>query len=115
MSSPFDTLPAPGRHRDITPADVVLRPEGIRLIDVREPHEFVGELGHIAGAHLVPLGTVAGYIGEWKKDEEIIFVCRSGGRSGRAASAFAEAGFTRTSNMLGGMLRWNDEARPVER
>lgn len=115
MSSPFDTLPAPGRHRDVTPADVVARPANARLIDVREPHEYVGELGHIPGAELVPLGTVTQFLDTWGKDEELVFVCRSGGRSGRAASAFAERGFTRTSNMLGGMLRWNDEHRPVER
>ena len=28
-----------------------------QLIDVREPDEFDGALGHIAGAHLIPLGT----------------------------------------------------------
>jgi 3-mercaptopyruvate sulfurtransferase SseA len=44
--------------RHITPlqlATLVPRP---RIIDVREADEFVGELGHMPGAELVPLATL---------------------------------------------------------
>jgi len=115
MSSTFDTLPGPGHFRDVTPADVVAHRGAVKLIDVRETHEFTGELGHIEGAELVPLATVAAAAEGWDKDAEIVLVCRSGGRSGRAADALARAGFTRVSNMVGGMLRWNDEQRSVAR
>ena len=115
QSSPFDTLPAPLRHRDVTPADVAAHRDRVRLIDVREPHEYSGELGHIAGAELVPLATVIDRSADWDSAQELVLVCRSGARSGRAATALAERGFTRTSNMVGGMLRWNEEGRPVAR
>jgi rhodanese-related sulfurtransferase len=115
MSSAFDTLPSPGHFRDVTPAELAAHREGVKLVDVREPHEFTGELGHIDGAELVPLATVVAASESWDKDTEIVLVCRSGGRSGRAADALARAGFTRLSNMVGGMLRWNDEQRPVAR
>lgn len=115
MSSPFDTPPAPLHHRDVTPADVVAHRDRLRLLDVREPHEYTGELGHVAGAELVPLATVLDHTSGWDTTQELVLVCRSGARSGRAATALAERGFTRTSNMVGGMLRWNEEGRPVER
>ncbi len=115
MSSAFETLPQPGHFRDVTPADVVAHRAGKKLVDVREPHEFTGELGHIDGAELVPLATVVAAAQAWDKDTEIVLVCRSGGRSGRAADALARTGFSRLSNMVGGMLRWNDEQRPVVR
>jgi len=115
MSSAFETLPHPGHFRDVTPADVVAHRDGLKLVDVREPHEFTGELGHIEGAELVPLATVGAASSGWDKNAEIVLVCRSGGRSGRAADALARMGFLRLSNMVGGMLRWNDEQRPVVR
>lgn len=114
MSSPFLTTPAPGRFRDVTPADVAAHSAELKLVDVREPHEFTGELGHIPGAELAPLAHVLDMARGWDKDAEIVLICRSGGRSGRAAAALAERGFTRLSNMVGGMLRWNDEGRTVE-
>jgi rhodanese-related sulfurtransferase len=47
------------------------------LPDVREPEEFVGELGHIRGALLVPLDALerhlpklAGYLGR-----EVVVIC----------------------------------------
>ena len=87
----------------------------VRLIDVREPHEYVGELGHIAGAALVPLATVAAAATAWDRDADIILICRSGARSGRAAEALVTAGFRRVMNMAGGMLAYNAAQLPVER
>ncbi|MCL4228846.1 MAG: rhodanese-like domain-containing protein [Myxococcales bacterium] len=85
------------------------------MIDVREPHEFTGELGHVAGSKLVPLATLLDAARAWPRDEELVLVCRSGNRSGRAAQALAGAGFTRLYNLAGGMLAWNAAGLPVER
>lgn len=115
MTSPFVTPPAPGDFRDVTPADVATHRSTLRLVDVREPHEYTGELGHIEGAELVPLATVLDAAESWDKETEIVLICRSGGRSGRAAGALAQRGFSRLSNMVGGMIRWNEERRPVAR
>lgn len=107
--------PHPAGYRDISVADVTLPAHGYRIIDVREPHEFVGELGHVAGSTLVPLSSVMAHAPGWSKDEELLFVCRSGGRSGNAAQALSKLGFSKVMNLVGGMLAWNAAGRPVEK
>ncbi len=109
------TTQNPAGHKDVAVTNVSLPPAGYRLIDVREPSEFTGELGHIAGATLVPLATVTARASEWSKTEEILLVCRSGGRSGQAAQALTRMGFGKVMNMTGGMLAWNAAGLPVER
>jgi len=78
----------------------------VRLIDVRELAEFNGELGHIAGADLVPLRTFAERLPSWSRDAAIVVVCRSGGRSGQATALLERAGFRRVANLAGGMIAW---------
>lgn len=88
----------------------------LKLIDVRRPDEFVGELGHIEGAKLVTLGDeLSQFLQSGPRDEEIVFVCRSGGRSGQATSESIKLGYKKTANMVGGMLRWNELKQPVIR
>ncbi len=82
----------------------------VRLIDVRSEAEFNGELGHIDGAELVELETVAATAADWNRDQTIVMICRSGGRSGRAAKALEEMGFKNVTSMAGGMLAWNQRA-----
>jgi glyoxylase-like metal-dependent hydrolase (beta-lactamase superfamily II)/rhodanese-related sulfurtransferase len=80
-----------------------------RLIDVRRPEEFTGELGHVPGSELVPLGPeLMRFLAETDKNKEIVFICRSGARSGQATTLSRDAGFAKTANMAGGMLRWNE-------
>lgn len=74
------------------------------LIDVREPDEFTGPLGHLAGAELVPLPTVEATAQGWSRDAPLVLICRSGGRLAKAATALAARGFTRLYNLAGGML-----------
>jgi sulfur-carrier protein adenylyltransferase/sulfurtransferase len=107
--------PNPAGHRDVTTAQVVLPPLGYRIIDVREPAEFQGELGHIPGASLVPMGGVMAQATAWKPDEELVLVCKSGGRSGQVAQALSRAGFAKVMNLVGGMLAWNAAQRPIEK
>lgn len=101
-------------YRDVQPADVAAA-KGARIIDVREPSEFHDALGHIPGAELVPLGRLSRALESAPRDQELFIVCRSGGRSARASSELAGLGFSKVHNMVGGMMRWNQEGRPVER
>jgi rhodanese-related sulfurtransferase len=87
----------------------------VMLVDVREPDEFVGELGHLAGAQLVPLATLDAIAEPWSRDREILLVCKSGGRSTRAADALAKRGFRHLYNLRGGMLAWQAAGLPTER
>ena len=87
----------------------------VRVVDVREPDEFTGDLGHIPGAELVPLSTVAQEARDWDVEKEIVVVCRSGGRSGAAARTLVQMGFTRVINLRGGMTAYNAAKLPVDR
>jgi rhodanese-related sulfurtransferase len=85
-----------------------------QILDVREAGEFTGPLGHIEGAVLVPLGELAGRIGELNPDRPVVAVCRAGGRSAQATVILQKAGFKDVANLTGGMLRWRAEGHPVE-
>ena len=104
--------------KDISPAELHQRLGAggrPRVVDVREPDELVGELGHIEGIEHVPLATFAERCASWSRDDEIVVVCRSSGRSAKAAEQLAAQGFKRIHNMVGGMLAWNAAALPVVR
>ncbi len=101
---------------EVTVEDVQLNKSKLKLIDVRGPDEFHGELGHIPGSAMRVLGDeLLKFLQEADKTEEIVFVCRSGARSGRATLAAKEMGFKFVSNMAGGMLRWNELKYPTEK
>ncbi len=88
----------------------------ITLIDVRRPDEFDGELSHIPGAKLITLGpNLDAFFHTHDKDDEIVFVCRSGARSGRATLQGRSLGFSKCVNLQGGMLLWNERKYPVEK
>ena len=84
---------------------------GYQVIDVRRADEFVGELGHIKGAKNVTLGPeLHDFFETAPKDENYLFVCRSGGRSTQATLMAKAKGFSRVTNMAGGMIHWNELA-----
>jgi sulfur-carrier protein adenylyltransferase/sulfurtransferase len=105
----------PSGYREIDPVRVAQARGTVRVVDVREPAEFVGELGHAPGAEIVPLATIESAARTWDKEQEIVLVCRSGARSGRAADLLARMGFRRPMNMVGGMIAWQEARLGVER
>jgi sulfur dioxygenase len=86
----------------------------VQVLDVREPEEFSGPLGHIAGAMLIPLGELGERAQELDKDRPVVAVCRAGGRSARATLMLHGAGFGMVANLAGGMLRWRAQHLAVE-
>jgi sulfur dioxygenase len=98
---------------EIEPTWLEEHAEGVFILDVREEHEFEGPLGHIAGAHLIPLGDLAERAGEVSRDKPVITVCRAGGRSAQATVILRRADFKDVANLAGGMLRWRAQAHPV--
>ncbi len=75
------------------------------VIDVREPREF--RQGHIAQAQLIPLPKIlSDDMPNLPSDRDIVFVCRGGRRSTRAASVFKNGGQKNVSVLRGGMLAW---------
>lgn len=73
------------------------------LLDVREVFEY--EAGHIPGSLLIPLGNLPERLNELPKDRDLVVICRSGQRSGRAVRLLLEHGY-QARNMVGGMLAW---------
>lgn len=88
--------------------------DGIQVIDVREPAEFSGGLGHIHGARLLPLAELAARIAEIDKARPVVTVCRSGARSAQATVLLQKSGFSQVANLSGGMLRWRAESLPFD-
>lgn len=92
---------------DVEVSEVHKKLSQVALIDVRQPEEFTGELGHVPNSRLIELGSLPSSLNELPKDKTIVFICRSGSRSAKAAAFAMENGITDVYNMKGGMLLWN--------
>lgn len=95
-------------YTTITPqeAKALMDQGGAIVVDVREPYEY--EEGHIPGAILLPVSTMAPADCEeiaQDKDDLILIYCRSGNRSKVAASYFVELGYTNVYE-FGGINDW---------
>lgn len=89
----------------------IQRGERLRLIDVREPHEWA--IAHIDGAELVPLATLPERMHEFDSAENMVFLCRSGSRSAQAVSLMRTAGFRKARNLRGGINAWSRDVDPT--
>lgn len=83
---------------------------GAILLDVREDDEWTA--GHAPGAVHVRLGDLDART--FDTTAPIVAVCRSGNRSGSAATKLAAAGVT-VYNLVGGMGAWQKTGQPVIR
>lgn len=77
------------------------------ILDVREPFEFAD--AQIPGAVLIPLGELAGRLGELDPAREMVVYCKVGSRSAHAVSILRARGFNRAVNLTGGILSWLNE------
>ena len=81
------------------------------ILDVREP--FEAAICCIQGSRLIPLGELPRRLDELNPSDEIVVHCKSGGRSARAVSLLREKGFSRATNLAGGILNWINEIDPA--
>jgi len=101
-------------------ADLLAR--GGTVIDVRRPDEW-RSTGVVADSRLITAydadgqllpgfaDKVAATVG---KDQPVALICRSGNRSGRAATLLStQLGYQHLYNVAGGMQSWLGEQRPV--
>ena len=75
------------------------------LLDVREEYEF--EISNIGG-HLIPLPQLPKRLSEISESDEIVAVCKYGPRGVKAVEYLQNQGFTRVSNLRGGIHAWSD-------
>ncbi len=99
--------------QDVTPEQVKNALNEIVIIDVRENAEWNDELGHIESAKLINLGSLPDHLSDVPNNKTVVFVCKSGGRSARAAAFIQQQGLTNVFNMKGGMLSWNQLGLPI--
>lgn len=78
--------------------------DSIQLVDVRQPAEY--EDGHIAGAHLIPLGKLLDRLDELDKEKPVMVYCAVGGRSRVAAQLLSGQEFNKVYNLTGGFNVW---------
>jgi sulfur-carrier protein adenylyltransferase/sulfurtransferase len=99
---------------ELTPVEFEEVRERVRVIDVREPHEY--EISQIPGAELVPLGELPAKLAELDSSEEIVLHCKSGARSMEALQLLRGAGFGKSKHLRGGINAYAkqiDESIPI--
>ncbi|MCP4260639.1 MAG: rhodanese-like domain-containing protein [Planctomycetes bacterium] len=106
-------------HTDVThqqARDLIDSTNDLIIIDVREPFEYCDDIGHIPWALNYPLssGILETRYEELPMHSPILVVCRSGGRSNRAANFLDSKGFSMVYDMMGGMNAWIWETEPCK-
>jgi rhodanese-related sulfurtransferase len=84
-------------------------PEGLAVLDVREPVEWA--YGHIEGALHIPLGELTGRVDEVPEGQTLV-VCKVGARSAQAVMWLSQQG-RNVVNLDGGMLDWEAAGRDM--
>ena len=84
--------------------------QGALLLDVRQDDEW--DAGHAPDARHVALAELPDHVDSLDVERPIVCVCRSGGRSARAAAFLTEQGFDAV-NMAGGMTAWAQAGQPL--
>ena len=85
--------------------------DGFLLLDVREKYEY--DIAHVPGAKLIPSGELPSHMSELDSAQEIVLLCKNGQRSAQVLRLLREAGFSRLSNVAGGIDAWSDEIDPT--
>jgi rhodanese-related sulfurtransferase len=93
--------------RNITASELKneLKDKNKQFVDARTPGEFKGN--HIKGFKNVPLHQLAQKANELSKDKEVVVICQSGMRSQKASKQLRKLGFTKVTNVRGGMSAWS--------
>lgn len=115
----------PITHVSVTDARAA-QTTGVTYIDVRSTPEFA--VGHPAGAINVPLLEPDEDTGQvmpnpdfvrvmkanFPPDTPLLIGCQTGGRSARAAQMLDAFGYTRITNVTGGIVAWQTQGLPTE-
>lgn len=88
---------------------------GSLFINVREIDEVKDLSYDVPNIINIPLSLFEKSIKEIPKNKDIVLVCRGGGRSFRATELLLQSGFTKVSNMKGGIIKWADNNFPVKK
>jgi rhodanese-related sulfurtransferase/TusA-related sulfurtransferase len=82
------------------------------IVDVRESAEYAFD--HIPNAISIPLDELESRLNEFKKEDELFVICRTGNRSDLASQKLAENGFVNVMNVVPGMSQWTGETKSIK-
>jgi rhodanese-related sulfurtransferase len=89
---------------EVTPAELRAELDAgkkLFLVDVREDHEL--KISKLEGIVHIPQDELSTRFEEIPMDSDVVVICRTGGRSGRACEFLAMQGYTRMRNLVTGM------------
>ena len=101
---------------EISPTELKRRRDagtGPVVVDVREKWEL--DTASIPEVLHIPMAEIPSRIGELDASQEIVVMCRSGGRSMQVAQFLARNGFRSVANLTGGILAWSRDVDPSVR
>ncbi|MBB5020810.1 rhodanese-like domain-containing protein [Desulfurispira natronophila] len=84
------------------------------LIDVRDPDEIPNGIVEYENSYQISRGKVEfAAPSRFAKDDPIIVMCLTGGRSSFASQALHDMGYTNVKNVQGGITRWLRAGYPI--
>ncbi|HTV07617.1 MAG TPA: rhodanese-like domain-containing protein [Candidatus Aquilonibacter sp.] len=99
-----ELLATTARLDPITLSAELASPTPPLVLDVRTPREYTS--GHIAHSLNIPLNHLQDRLAELPHDRPIAIHCAGGYRSSAAAGILAQHGFTRVTELAGGLAAW---------
>ncbi|MEE8291422.1 MAG: VTT domain-containing protein [Candidatus Tectomicrobia bacterium] len=92
------------------------RGDDLWVLDVRNPDEISGPLGHISGARVIPVAELEAHWAELEpeRDRPVAVVCKTDKRSRQAVQWLITRGFTQVYLVVGGMEAWRAADLPVQ-
>lgn len=100
--------------KEIFPAEAFAKAkQGTLFVDVREKSELDAEAYDVPNLLHIPLGELELRLNEIPHDQDVIIVCRGGGRSLHALRFLIIQGYINAANMKQGILGWMREGFPV--
>lgn len=102
-------------YYEARPGDVAGTP--LRIVDVRYEEDLTKDFGHIHGVTHFPRARVeAEGLPGFDPATPVVIVCNNGFESAAVAERLVrDHGFVEVYHLVGGMLRWTAEDRPVAR
>lgn len=104
---------ASAQHLSVAEFSSVIAQPGTVLLDVRTPAEY--DAGHLEGAKNIDFesGDFATEITALDKHATYAIYCRSGNRSEQALTQMDNLGFSKISDLDGGIAAWEADGKPV--
>jgi rhodanese-related sulfurtransferase len=78
----------------------------VRLIDIRDPQDFIGPLGYIPGSDWIPHERIASLPERLEPESPLVVVSRQGERASEVARMLEGRGLRHVAALAGGIAQW---------